>query len=112
MNFEDLKTWKSGVEELLKELDRLVDTRNQFIELMKSHIDQCFQGYKTIEFKNDLSEITITYEQGHNPIIRPEHIHKLGMDWLIEAGFDDKAFRIVVIKLYPFGLNEGDYIED
>ena len=51
MNFEDLDVWRSGVSHLLDELDKLVDTRDEFIGLMKEHIDQCFTGYKSIDFK-------------------------------------------------------------
>ena len=67
---------------------------------------------KSIDFKTDLSEILIIYPREVNPIIKPEKIHKLGMDWIIEAGYDKDAYRIVVIKLYPFGVEEGMVIED
>ena len=112
MNFEDLKVWRDGVCHLLDELDKLVDTRNDFISLMKEHIDQCFSGYRSVGFKTDLTEITINYPKNVNPVIKPETIHKLGMDWIIKAGYDDEAYRIVVIKLYPFGVEEGMVIED
>lgn len=110
MNIDEIKTWKSGVDALLTELDDLVKTRNDFRDVLKKHLDQVFGGYESMEFKNDLTEVTIKYAYENNPVIKPETIHKLGMDWIIEAGYDDKAFRIVIIKIYPFGLEEGDII--
>ena len=111
MNFEEIKTWKSGVNALLTELDDLVATRNDFRNVLKNHLDQVFGGYESMEFKNDLTEVTIKYAYENNPVIKPENINKLGMDWIIEAGYDKEAYRIVVIKIYPFGLSEGDYIK-
>lgn len=111
MNFEGINTWKSDVEDHNKALETIIKDRQILMEQISEHLKSFFD-YDTIKFSRDFKLITLKWDKDTHPIIKHENIHQLGFDWEIEAGYDDNAFRIVIVKIYPFGLEDGDYLEE
>lgn len=106
MEIEELNNWKEGVCLHIDHLNTLINDRKILKNSMEEHLKSVFQ-WDDIEFNRDFTRIELTWEHGHNPVIKPENVAKLGMDWIIRADYDDKANRVVVIEIYPWGVKEG-----
>lgn len=106
MNSDELQSWKEAVGIHLEHLDALINDRKTLKNSLIEHLKSCFD-WDDIEFNKNLSKVELTWEYGHNPIIKHENIGQLGMDWIIRADYDDSANRIVVIEVYPFGIKES-----
>lgn len=109
MDSEEFRQWQDAVLLHCQERDRIVNDRRELKSLLEAHLQQFFK-YDSIEFDKDFNKIELKWKSGVNPVIRTG-IDDLGMEWIIKASTDDKAFRIVVVELYPFGVPEG-YVED
>ena len=105
MNTDELSSWRDGVNEHISMVDTLVNDRKILKNLIEEHLKQFFD-WDSIEYNKDFSEITMKWDKDCHPIIKHEKINELMMDWCISVGYDDNAFRIVVIEVYPFGLEE------
>lgn len=111
MDKERLEQWKDGVMEHCKYVQDMIKQRKLLKEHIEEHLSQFFD-WESIEYSKDFDVITLTWAYGHNPIIYHDKIGELNMDWTIKAEYDDKAFRVVVIEVHPFGIEEGEYMED
>ena len=105
MNLEEFRQWQDAVCIHCKERDRIVDDRRELKSLLETHLKQFF-SYDSIEFDKDFNKITLKWAKEVSPVIR-SNIKELGMEWIISTGYDDMAFNIVVVEVYPFGVPEG-----
>lgn len=103
----ELETWKNAVSIHLDSLESIIEDRKILKNSIETHLKSCFD-WDDIEYNKDFTVITLKWEYNHNPVIRHENISELNMDWIIRADYDDKAFRIVIVEVYPFGI-EGDF---
>lgn len=106
MNPEELNGWRKSVNNHIEYLNALVEARKILKNQIEEHLKSIFQ-WNDIEYNRDFSVIKLKWDYGHNPVIKAENIDKLGMDWIISAEYDDKANRIVVVEVYPWGVQEG-----
>ena len=112
MNLEELEFWKEGVFEYSKNLENVVEDRKKLKELLVEHLSKFFT-WNDIEFDRDFNKVTLLYKTGVGAVINSDNMSNLGMDWMVMSGYDDRANRIIVIEVYPFGLpEEGEFIED
>lgn len=112
MNSEELRLWQEGVFEYSETLKNLIDGRLKLKELLTEHLSQFFSWDK-IEFDREFNKITLYYKRDVGAVIKSDNMSDLGMDWIVSPDVDDKAFRIIKIEVYPFGLpEEGVLIED
>lgn len=112
VNSDELKLWQEGVFEYSETLKNLVEGRRKLIELLTEHLSQFF-AWDSIEFDREFNKITLYYERDVGAVIKSDKMSDLGMDWIVRPDFDDKAFRIIKIEIYPFGLPvEGELLED
>ena len=110
MNLEELEIWKEGVFEYSKSLKNIVDDRAKLKELLEKHLSQFF-SWDTIEFDRDFNRIQLKYRHSTGAVIKSADMSKLGMDWIVSPSYDDRAFRTIIIDIFPFGLPEdGEYI--
>ena len=110
MNKEELRRWQDGVLEHCKNVQDMIRERNLLKKHFEEHLSNFFDWH-SIKYDKDFNKIELSWEFGHNPVIKQD-IGDLGMEWIIRADYDDKAFRIVVIEVYPFGLPEIEEEED
>lgn len=110
MNKEELRRWQDGVLEHCQNVQDMIRERNLLKEHFEEHLSNFFD-WNSIKYDKDFNKIELSWEYGHNPVIKQD-IGDLGMEWIIRADYDDKAFRIVVIEVYPFGLPEIEEEED
>ena len=103
-NLEELENWRDAVGIHMDALDTIINDRKILKNSIEAHLKSCFD-WDDIEYNKDFTVITLKWEYGHNPVIRHENISELNMDWIIRADYDDEAFRIVVVEVYPFGIN-------
>ena len=112
VNLKELEYWKEGVFEYSKNLQNIVEDRGKLIELLTEHLSQFF-SWDSIEFDRDFNRIKLYYKKGVGAVIKSNKMSDLGMDWIVQPDYDDKAFKIIRIDVYPFGLpEEGELIED
>ena len=105
MKKDELTNWKDGVKVHMAQLDAIVEDR----KLLKSHLEEHLSSvfdWDDIEYNRDFSVVSLKWESNHQPIVRSENLKKLGMDFLIKPDYDDCANRIVVIEVYPFGVED------
>lgn len=103
MNPEEIQHWKEDVNHHLETLEMMVNDRKTLKNLIEAHLKLCF-NWDNIEYNKDFSVITLKWKRNVNPIIKAENIKKLLFDWEISADYDDEAFKIVVVKVYPWGV--------
>jgi len=106
MNKEQFQEWQKGVKEHISHLNNTVEERKILKEILENHLKQFF-NFDEIEYDREFQKILLKWDRIANPVIRNDNIGNLGMDWIIRADYDDQAFRIVVIEIYPFGLERG-----
>lgn len=107
MILEELDSWKYAVSEHISFVDQTINDRQILKETIEKHLSQFFD-WDIIDYNRDFTMITLKWDHGVNPVIRNDKIHELGMDWIIKSDYDDKANRIVVIEIYPWGIEEDD----
>ena len=111
MDKDTLEQWKDGVMEHTINVQQMIKERKLLKKHIEEHLSQFFK-WNDIDYSKDFDVITLKWDRDVNPVIKKEKIHELGIDWIIRAGYDDQAFRIVVIELYPFGLpKEGEIVD-
>ena len=103
----NLDTWKKAVDEHISILDQTIEDRNTLKKSIEEHLSQFFE-WEEIEYNRDFTIITLSWAYDKSPVIKADKISDLKMDWIINADYDDKANRIVVIELYPWGVEEVD----
>lgn len=99
----NLEEWRIDVGHHLETLDMLINDRKILKNLIEEHLKSCFD-WNDIEYNKDFSVITLKWERKVNPIIHHDKISELGLDWEIATDYDDGAFPIIVVKVYPFGV--------
>lgn len=99
--------WKLAVEDHIAHLDQLVVDRDILKNEIEKHLSQFFD-WEEIEYNRDFSVIKLKWAYGESPVIKADKISDLNMDWIISADYDDKANRIVLIEVYPWGVKEGE----
>lgn len=108
MNTEELRGWQDCVLIHTKNLENLIEERVKLKEVITEHLSQFF-SWDSIEFDKEFNKITLKYDKDVGAVIR-ENISELGMEWIIIPSFDDRANKIIMIEIYPFGLPEEDKI--
>lgn len=111
MNSKELDLWRNGVDEHLELVKQVVDERVALKTHIESHLRDFFDGFSEIDFSQKLDVITLKWDYKVSPIIKTDVIADLGMDWIITNGYNDDAFNVIVIEVYPFGIpaeDEGD----
>ena len=101
----NLDTWKKAVDEHIAILDQTIEDRNALKHSIEEHLSQFFE-WEEIEYNRDFTVITLKWAYGDSPVIKADKISDLKMDWIINADYDDKANRIVLIEVYPWGVKE------
>lgn len=99
--------WKLAVEDHIAHLDQLIVDRGILKDEIEKHLAQFFD-WEEIECNRDFSVITLKWAYGESPVIKADKISDLNMDWIISADYDDKANRIVLIEVYPWGVKERE----
>ena len=102
MDSDEFKQWQDAVLLHCQERDRIVNDRRELKSLFEAHLKQFFD-YDSIEFDKDFNVITLKWDTDTIPIIT-KNIGNLNMEWSISTGHDDLAFSIVVVEVYPFGI--------
>lgn len=102
MNLDD---WRLAVTDHISSLDQLVNDRAILKDELEKHLSQFFE-WDNIEHNRDFTVITLSWEKDVNPVIKSDKISELGMDWIIKTGRDDSAFSIVMVEIYPWGVEE------
>ena len=104
MNSKELDMWKNGVDEHLQLVKQVVDERIALKTHMEEHLRGFFDGFVEIDFSQNLDVISLKWAYETSPIIKNDIIGNLGMDWEITTDYNDDAFKVVVIRIYPFGI--------
>ena len=99
----EIETWKSSVKTHREYIDTIIEVRKTLKNQIEEHLKSIF-NWDNIEYSTDLSVITLSWDYPSSPVIRHDRISDLGMDMIIHADYDDRANRIVVIEIYPFGV--------
>lgn len=111
MNNEEFRQWQDAVMEHSRMMDSLVDDRIAIKELMIEHLKQFFD-YDEIVFDDKFNKITLKWEYKNDPVIMPEKLVELGMDFIISHDYSEALGHGVMIELYPFGLpKDGDIVD-
>lgn len=100
----EIENWITSVKNHQEYVNTIVEVRKTLKSQMDEHLKSVF-NYDSIEYSTDLSKITLKWSPTASPIIKHDKIGQLGMDWVIHAGYDDHANRIVIIEVYPFGIS-------
>lgn len=109
MNNESLEMWKEAVFVHTKQRNDLVNDRKEIKSRLEAHLKQFFD-YDSIEYCDfDFNKIKLKWKRNVSPVIS-ENIGDLGMPWIISTGYDEGAFAIVIIEVYPFGIEEENEI--
>ena len=104
----NIQEWRDGVREHLDSLDTVINDRKTLKKLIEEYLSQFFD-FDSWETNRDFSKIILKWDKNHSPVFKEDsNISELGMDWIITAGYDDEANRIVEIELYPWGVEEVD----
>lgn len=100
---EEIRVWRNDVMTHTRTVETIVHDRVILKSCIEEHLKQFFNWDK-IEYDRIFNKITLKWSKENNPIIRHDKIHELGMDWEIRTDYDDEAFGIVAIDVYPFGF--------
>ena len=103
MNIDD---WRTAVADHIASLDHLINDRAILKDELEKHLSQFFE-WDNIEYNRDFTVITLSWEKDVNPVIKSDKISELGMDWIIKTGRDESAFSIVMVEIYPWGVEES-----
>ena len=107
MDNQALDMWKEAVFVHTKQRNELVNDRKEIKSRLEAHLKQFFD-YDSIEYCDfDFNKIKLKWKRNVSPVIS-ENIGDLGMPWIISTGYDDGAFSIVIIEVYPFGMEENE----
>ena len=106
----DLEKWRTGVKEHIEVVDQTIKDRDLLKKAIEEHLSKVFE-WESIKYNRDFSVISLYWAYGESPVIRSDKVSELGMDWLIKADYDDSANRVVVIEVYPWGIEEGYHEE-
>lgn len=105
MNHEELEVWRDSVFEHSKMMETLVNDRVIIKELISNHLKLYFE-YDEIKFDDLFNKIILKWEYNNNPIINPDDLNGLGMEFIISHDYSESLGHGVIIELYPFGLPE------
>ena len=103
----NLENWRKAVDEHISIVDQTIRDRDVLKQSIEEHLSRFFR-WDNIEYNRDFSIIKLKWAYGEAPIIKADTISDLGMDWVIEADYDDKANRIVLVEIHPWGIKEND----
>ena len=103
MNHEELELWKESVFEHTRMMETLVDDRVAIKELISNHLKQFFE-YDEIKFDDLFNKIILKWDYRNNPVINPDDLIGLGMEFIISHDYSETLGHGVIIELYPFGL--------
>ena len=105
MNKDEMELWREAVFVHSKQRIDLVNDRKEIKSHLEAHLKQFFD-FDEIEYVDfDFNKILLKFNRDVSPI-PPKNIGDLGMDWIISTGYDDGAFSIVIIEIYPFGIDK------
>ena len=98
MDVKQLEIWKEAVLENRSHLKTVADDRVLLKQKFIEHIKMFFDGYKEIEFSQNLDVVTVKWDWRDTPSIKDSNLERLEMNW--EIGLDDGS---ILIRLFPFG---------
>ena len=105
MNSEEMELWKEAVFLHIEQRNELVNDRKEIKSHLEAHLKEFF-SFDEIEYCDfDFNKIELKFMRDVSPVI-PKNIGELNIDWIISTGYDDKAFSIVIIEIYPFGIDK------
>ena len=107
MNHDELDLWREAVFIHCKERDELVNDRREIKSRLEAHLKKFFSFDEIVYCDFNFNKIELKFDKDVSPVI-PQNIGELGMEWIISTGYDNKAFSIIVIEIYPFGINENE----
>lgn len=105
MNLQEFRNWQDDVKDHIISLNTIVNDRRVLKENLENHLREFF-NFKEIEYDREFSKIILKWDKNTNPTILNDKISELHMDWIISSAYDDMANRIVVVEVYPFGINK------
>lgn len=105
MNKEEFENWQIGVKEHLFNLNTLIEERVLLKKYLENHLQQFFD-FEEIEYDKDFKKIKLMWSEKSSPIINHKNIGNLMMDWIIKSGYNDKADKVIIVEVYPFGVVE------
>lgn len=109
MDNQALDMWKEAVFIHTKQRNDLVNDRKEIKSRLEAHLKHFF-NYDEIKYEDfDFNKISLKWKRNVSPVIS-EDIGDLGMPWIITTSYDSGAFPIVVIEVYPFGIEEENEI--
>ena len=108
MNLEEFKQFQDCIMEHCHQAEAIANDRLSIEKHFKDHLSQFFSWDK-IFFSENFDKITLKYAYGHGAVIHSDNLKDLHMDWIVSATTDDKAFRIIQVEIYPFGLKEVEW---
>ena len=103
MNHEELELWKESVFEHTRMMETLVNDRVAIKVLISNHLKQFFE-YDEIKFDDLFNKIILKWDYRNNPVINPDDLIGLGMEFIISHDYSETLGHGVIIELYPFGL--------
>lgn len=102
---ESYETWQNCVVEHCSERDRIVNDRMVLKSILEAHLKKFFD-FNEIEYCDyDFHKVLLKWEKSTTPNISND-IVELGMPWKITTGLDIWENPIIVIEIYPFGIEE------
>lgn len=105
MNLQEFRNWQDDVKDHIISLNTIVNDRRVLKENLENHLREFF-NFKEIEYDREFSKIILKWDKNTNPTILNDKISELHMDWIISSAYDDMANRIVIVEVYPFGINK------
>ena len=105
MDAEQLELWRNAVIEHRVRVESVADDHAELKRVFELHLKRFFD-YDAIDFKLDFSEITLAWKYEHDPIIDFDSISDLGMPCIISSEYNESLGQSVIIKVYPFGIEE------
>ena len=101
----DLKAWQDDVGIYNEAVDTIVRDKFTLKKSIEDHLNLFFD-FDAISFNEVFTEIKIRWNYDKEPAIHPKDLVDLNMDFIITHEFDDRYGDGIVLKVYPFGLEE------
>lgn len=103
MNLQEFRNWQDDVRYHITSLNTIVNDRRVLKENLENHLQQFFD-FEEIEYDKDFKKIKLMWSEKSSPVINHKNIGNLMMDWIIKSGYDDKADKVIIVEVYPFGV--------
>ena len=102
---ECFRTWQDCVMEHCSERNKIVNDRMELKSILEAHLKKFFD-FDEIEYCDfDFNKVLLKWKANTSPVIS-KNIGELQLPWKISHDRDKDLLTIIVIEVYPFGIDE------